>query len=235
MKGASKALRLFLRLAVSALMVAVITRLAFALHAKSFIAEFLYLLLILPIALEWGFAEGTAASVMAMVSLDFFFTQPLFSLNMSDPQDWVALGAFEAVVLTVSHLAGRLRSQTTEMAVQQAHVDRLYTMSRELLLVNGGEAAGKHLTSLIMEVFGASGVALWSRREEKLYCGGNECTSEDQLRHASEHDSRQDDQLRGKFTRVLSRRALDAAEGIDGPRSAAMTLLAIALLQEGNR
>jgi K+-sensing histidine kinase KdpD len=74
--------------------VAAITWLAFALRAKSLIARFLYILPILPIALEWGFAESTAASVMASGSLGFFFTQPLFSLNMSDPQDWVALGWF---------------------------------------------------------------------------------------------------------------------------------------------
>jgi hypothetical protein len=35
-------------------------------------------------------------------------------------------------------------------------------------------------------------------------------------------------------SRVHSRRTLDAAEGIDAPRSAAVTFLAIALLQEGN-
>ena len=35
-------------------------------------------------------------------------------------------------------------------------------------------------------------------------------------------------------SRVHSRRTLDAAEGIDGPRSAAVTLLAIALLREEN-
>ena len=61
---------------------------------------------------------------------------------MFDPQDWVALSAFEAVVLIVSRLASRLHQQTIETASHEASVDRLYTMSRELLLIDRGEPMG---------------------------------------------------------------------------------------------
>src|ERR1700735_3042771 len=113
-----------LRMLASALLVAAITWLAYALHAKAFIAGFLYLLLVLPVAFLWGFLEATAASIMAVACLDYFFTQPLLHFYMSDPQDWVALSAFEAVVLVVSRLANRLRQQAIETAAHEASVDR---------------------------------------------------------------------------------------------------------------
>src|ERR1700722_7519370 len=151
-----------LRILASAVMVAAITWIAYSLHAKAFIAGFLYLLLVLPIAFLWGFLDATVASVMAVVCLDYFFTQPLLHFYMSDPQDWVALGAFEAVVLIVSRLASLLRKQAVETAAHEASIDRLYTMSRELLLIDRGEPMGAQLVRLIAELFNASAVALWS-------------------------------------------------------------------------
>jgi two-component system, OmpR family, sensor histidine kinase KdpD len=192
------------RVAASALMVAAITWIAYGLHAKAFIVGFLYLLLVLPIAFEWGFIEATVVSIMAVACLDFFFTRPLFALYMSDPQDWVALGAFEAVVLSVSRLAGRLRHQAAETAAQQAKVDRLYTMSKDLLLFDRGEPVGEHLARLIVQVFGAGAVALWNAHEDKVYAAGEEEIPHEEIRRASLSDSREDDRLRGKYTRPLS-------------------------------
>jgi two-component system, OmpR family, sensor histidine kinase KdpD len=204
MAVSSQSLRRLSRVAASALMVAVITWIAYGLHAKAFIAGFLYLLMLLPIAIEWGFIEATVASIMAIACLDFFFTQPLFVLYMSDSQDRVALGAFEAVVLVVSRLAGRLRHQAAETAAQQANVDRLYTMSKDLLLLDRGEPGGEHLVRLIVQVFGAGGVALWNADGNKHYAAGKLRIPDEEVRCASLSDSREDDRLRGKYTRPLS-------------------------------
>jgi two-component system, OmpR family, sensor histidine kinase KdpD len=204
MAFSSQAARRLSRVAASAFMVAAITCVAYGLHAKAFVAGFLYLLLILPIAFEWGFIEATFVSFMAVACLDFFFTQPLFTLYMSDPQDWVALGAFEALVLSVSHLAGRLRHQAAETAAQQANVDRLYTMSKDLLLFDRGEPVGDHLARLIVQVFGASAVALWNAHDDKVYAAGEQGSQQDEMRHISLSDGREDDRLRGRYTRPLS-------------------------------
>src|SRR5271167_3319999 len=108
------------RVLASNLMLAAITCIAFWLHAKAFIVGFLYLLLVLPVAFQGGFLEASIVSFLAIACLDYFFTEPLFQFYMSDPQDWIALSAFEAVVLTVSRLAGRLRQQTVETAAHEA-------------------------------------------------------------------------------------------------------------------
>jgi len=202
-----QAVRRLLRVSASVVMVAIITLVAYYLHAKAFIAGFVYLLLVLPIAIAWGSIEATAASIVAIACLDFFFTQPLFKLYMSDPQDWVALGTFEALVLTVSRLARKLRHQATEMAIQQANVDRLYKMSKELLLIDRREAVGSQLPGLIVEVFGVDAVALWCEREKSVYAAGDRRIPEDEVRLICPSEGSEDDRLLGKYTRVLSQDA----------------------------
>ena len=187
----------------SALLVAAITWLAYALHAKAFIAGFLYLLLVLPVAFLWGFLEATAASIMAVACLDYFFTQPLLHFYMSDPQDWVALSAFEAVVLIVSRLASRLRRQTMETVAHEASIDRLYAMSRELLLIDRGDPMGAQLVRLIADVFDASAVALWSAHEARQDAAGTQQIPEGEVQVAFLRESHEDDLIQGKFTRTL--------------------------------
>lgn len=187
----------------SAFLVAAITCAAYGLHAKAFIAGFLYLLLVLPVAFLWGFLEATVASIMAIACLDYFFTQPLLHFYMSDPQDWVALSAFETVVLVVSRLASRLRQQAMETAAHETSVDRLYTMSRELLLMDRGEPMGAQLARLIAEVFDASAVALWSAHEARQDTAGIRQIPEGEVRAVFLSESREDDLIHGKFTRTL--------------------------------
>src|ERR1700685_923073 len=45
----------------------------------------LYLLLVVLTALRCGFGAATAATIVAFFSLDYFFTEPLFSLRMDSP------------------------------------------------------------------------------------------------------------------------------------------------------
>jgi two-component system sensor histidine kinase KdpD len=215
----ASAMRRLFRILVSALMVATITWIAYGLHAKAFIAGFLYLLLVLPIAFLWGFIEATVASVMAVACLDYFFTQPLLNFYMSDPQDWFALGAFETVVLTVSRLASRLRNQALTTAAHEASVDRLYSMSRELLLIDRGEPTGAQLARLIAEVFGASAVALWSAHEARLDVAGPQRIPEEEVRAAYLCGRREDNAIQGRFTRtlVLGSRAVGSLCIVSGP------------------
>ena len=199
----ANAVRRPLRMLASAFLVATITCVAYGLHAKAFIAGFLYLLLVLPVSFLWGFLEATVASIMAIACLDYFFTQPLLHFYMSDPQDWVALSAFEAVVLVVSRLASRLRQHAIKTAAHEASVDQLYTMSRELLLIDRGEPMGAQLARLIAEVFDASAVALWSAHEAKQHTAGTQQIPEGEIRAAFLCESREDDLIQLKFTRTL--------------------------------
>jgi two-component system sensor histidine kinase KdpD len=193
-----------MRILASAMMVAAITLISYSLHAQAFVAGLLFLLLILPIAFQWGFLEATVASVMAIACLDYFFTKPALNFNMSDPQDWVALSAFEIVVLVVSRLAKRLRHHADQAVSHQASVDRLYTMSRELLLIDRGEPVGAQLARLIAEVFELPAVAVWNAHTAKLDVAGTQPVPEAELFTAGQDENPKDDPARGKFVRALA-------------------------------
>src|SRR6476660_7057078 len=66
-----------------------------------------YVVTILVIATGWGITEGTAASIAAVVCLNFFFLPPVGTLTIADPENWVALFVFLATAIVASQLSGR--------------------------------------------------------------------------------------------------------------------------------
>ena len=91
-----------------------ITGVAFYLRFNLSSATSLHLLLVTAIALRWGFIEASVVSLVSVACLDYFFTEPLFQLYMSDSHDWVALVTFESVALIVSRLSNQVRRHARE-------------------------------------------------------------------------------------------------------------------------
>jgi two-component system sensor histidine kinase KdpD len=192
-----------LRLLASALIVALVTVVSYGAHAKSFVAGFIYLFPIMLIAFGWGFLEASIASVLAVGCLDYFFTEPLFRFYMSDPQDWIALFSFETIVLVVSRLADRLKHHAIEAGKQREQVEKLYLMSRDILLLNRRAAFGAQLVHLILEAFDLDGASLWDAREARLDTTGTVCIPEDEVRATYFCQRHGDDAAKGRFKRVL--------------------------------
>ena len=69
--------------------------------------SFLYLLVVVAMALFFGFWQASVTSLLAMACLDFFFSPPLFHFVITDPQNWVALGAFEITAVVISTLSAK--------------------------------------------------------------------------------------------------------------------------------
>ena len=62
---------------------------------------FLYLILVVLVALYGGFWQATVISVTAAACLNYFFVPPIFSF-VNSPENWVALGAFEFTALVIA-------------------------------------------------------------------------------------------------------------------------------------
>src|SRR5215469_5197155 len=58
------------------------------------------LLAVLFIATIWGSKPALLASVLGMLSFNFFFLPPVGTLTIADPQNWVALVAFLVTAIT---------------------------------------------------------------------------------------------------------------------------------------
>ena len=102
---------------------------------------FLCLLIVVAEAILCGFWQATIVSVVAAACLDFFYYPPYLTLNITDPQDWVALGAFEMSALVVSRVSSREQRSSQEASLQRMAMEQLYELSRSTLLINLHQAA----------------------------------------------------------------------------------------------
>ena len=150
-----------------------VTYVAFRLHFTLPTVSCLYLLMVVLTALRWGIWEATAATIAAVLFLDYFFTEPLLSLQMQSPANWVALGAFEFVGLVVSHLSVRARLQASIATEERRNLKRLYELSRFVLVLDRHEPPGRQIARFIQRAIGVESVALFDSSSARTDEAGN--------------------------------------------------------------
>ena len=74
--------------------------------------------------------------------------------TIADPQNWVALFSFLATALITSRLSARVKQQALDAVERQRDIERLYTFSRAILLIDPVEPVAKQLARKLAEVFG---------------------------------------------------------------------------------
>ncbi len=152
-------------------------------------AGFAYLLLILVIASEWGFVEAAAASVAATLAFNFFFLPPVGTLTIADPQNWVALFSLLITSLIASRLSAKAERRAQEAIARRGDLERLYTFSRAILLIDEGEPFARQLAQKLAAVFEVEAAVLYDGRTGQIYRGGpTEFEGmEEQLQDAARH------------------------------------------------
>jgi two-component system sensor histidine kinase KdpD len=159
----------------------VIALLAFSgyvLHFNSAPIGFLFLLVVVSEAILCGFWQATIVSILACACLDYFFYPPYLTLNIGDPQDWVALGAFELSALVVSRVSSKEQRSSHEATLQRTAMEHLYELSRSTLLINLHHPPGPQLTQLIQHIFSVDAVSIFDTNSGKTDSSGNWTESE---------------------------------------------------------
>jgi two-component system, OmpR family, sensor histidine kinase KdpD len=131
-----------------------------------------FLLAVLIIATRWGLIEALLASVAGMLCFNFFFIPPVGTLTISDPQNWVAFFAFVVTAAITSHLSASVRRQAQESMQRQHEMEQLYTLSRNLLLLEAHGHPAQEITNLIVQVFGIPGLAFYDRANDRMHRAG---------------------------------------------------------------
>jgi len=166
---AQKALGFTGRILAALGLVAAITFVCFGLiHVNATTAGFFYLVAILGVATAWGLAESTIASVAAVLCFNFFFLPPIGTFTIADPQNWVALFAFLATSLTASQLSARAKRRTKDAVDRQHEIERLYSLSRALLLTEARLAMPRLVVQQIARTFDFDSVALYDRASGEI-------------------------------------------------------------------
>jgi two-component system, OmpR family, sensor histidine kinase KdpD len=135
---------------------------------------FSYLVAILVLATAWGAAEAIIASLFAVACLNYFFMQPIGTFTIVDPQNWVALLAFLATSIVASQLSARAKRQTQEAMDRQQDLERLYALSRAILMTDPDQPSTKQIANQIARVFDFRGVVLFDRSAGEIYRAGPE-------------------------------------------------------------
>lgn len=178
-----------LRIALSLAGVAIITYVAYRPQVPTYATTvgFAYLLLVLIIATTWGFLEAALASITATLTFNFFFLPPLGTFTIGDPQNLVAFFSFLMTSLIASRLSARARRRAQDAIERQQDLERLYTFSRAILLIDGGEPFPKQLIQKLAETFNLNAVVLYERHGGEFYRAGPEefAGMDDQLRDAA--------------------------------------------------
>src|SRR5580700_11218092 len=177
---------------------------AFRLHFNLSTAGSIDLLVVVLTALRFGFWEATGSSLVAIACLDYFFTLPIFSFHISDPQNWVALTSFELTALIVSRLSVQVQSHMRQAVLQRSNTEKLYELSRSILSLNRQEPPGLQIAQLIRKNVGVDAVAIFDSSLARLDTAGT-CTKEDEdlARNAYFRNSSRDDIESHKWQRVL--------------------------------
>jgi signal transduction histidine kinase len=123
-------------LVVSVIAVAALTALVVVLtpHVPGSSALVLYLLVIVPDAIVWGIGLAVVTAFLCAGVYDFFFTPPLYSFDIADSQNYVALGVFLATAVVVGELAARMRramSESAHLLEEQAALLRVATLAAQ--------------------------------------------------------------------------------------------------------
>lgn len=144
----------------------------YVLHFNAAPVGFLFLLVVVCESMLCGFWQASVVSLLACACLDYFFYPPLLTFNIEDPQDWVALGAFEISALLVSRLSSREKLQSREATLQRMSMEQLFELSRSTLLMNLHQPPGPQLTQLIQRIFKAEAVAIFDAESGRCDISG---------------------------------------------------------------
>src|SRR6266849_9430039 len=154
-----RTLRFAKHVVAGSLGVALLTILCYRAHIDLASAIPLYLLLVVLQSLTGDFLSSAIISVLSTGCLDLFFTEPLFSLRITNPLHALALLAFVFTALVITRLVSRVREEATSSSLQKERLDRLYQLSQQLLALEPGAEMGETFLEPFCRHFGVSG--LW--------------------------------------------------------------------------
>ena len=169
----SQIARRFFRLWMSLALIAAATFICYlVIPANATTAGFIFLVGILVIAATWGLIEALLASGAAMLCFSYFFLPPVGHFAIADPQNWVALFTFVATALIASHLSDRARKQAEEAKRRQQETERLYELSRVILLTGTAGHIGFQVAQNLARIFECRSVAIYDPETGMVSYGG---------------------------------------------------------------
>lgn len=100
-------------------------------HINAATVALAFLLVVLFVATWWGARPAVIASVLSVLSFNFFFLPPFGTLTVEAPDNWIALIAFLVTAITVGQLSANAKRRAEEAEVGRREIQRLYEELRD--------------------------------------------------------------------------------------------------------
>src|SRR5689334_14879627 len=170
-------------LALSLVTIAVFTALLRAVpDISATTAALALLLIVLGAATAARLRIAIVVSVVAMLTLNFFFLPPVGAFTIADPQNWVAVFVFLIVAVLASNLSAAAQDRAREAIARRNEVTRLFDLTRDVLLTTETASAIDALARHVARRFELAGVAICLPvdRGWQIHQGGGEDVSIDE-------------------------------------------------------
>lgn len=128
--------------------------------ANTTTVSFALLMVVLVVAATSRLWVAVTTSLAAMLVFNVAFLPPVGTFTISDPHNWVALGAFLAVSLIASNLSSLARTRAAEAEASRDEMARLFDLSRDVLVTTDGRAALAGLARAVSRRFALDAVAI---------------------------------------------------------------------------
>ncbi len=171
MPGTSNSLnwRQAVRVATATLGVGLATVLLLWARVNETAAGLVFLTMVVWFATRAGIQRSLYVALLCAVSFDYFFLLPLHTLRLAGPQEWVEMLSFAVSCVIVGRLAERARGQTEKAEQRREDVERLYTLSQEMMLHQDASRFIQDLPRLVERSFALEGVILYVRDTDQFY------------------------------------------------------------------
>jgi two-component system sensor histidine kinase KdpD len=161
------------RLLRGTLLIAAVTAVCFRLHLNSASAALLLLIAVVLNTLDSSFLEACAVSVIAVASLDYFFTEPIFSFVVEGPLEAISLCCLLIVSLVITQIQSRSRIEARNAMQQRSNMESLYKVSQQLLALTPPSIPGKAFLEPFLSAFDVRAVCLFDAATLECYSAGN--------------------------------------------------------------
>lgn len=161
------------RATVGSVIVGLLTLACFRLHLNFPTVSLVYLLVVVIQSLAADFASSAVAALVAVVCLDYFFVPPLFSFNVADPYNLLALFSFLTTALVITHFASKARREARASGLQRKRLAALYNLAQQLLAMEPEMSMGKKFLEPFRAVFDARATSLYDAGTGELHVVGD--------------------------------------------------------------
>ena len=155
------------------LLIGLATFVCYRLQLNLTVTSFVYLVVVVLQSLVGNFASSAMVSLVAVLCLDFFFTTPLFSLEVTNPLDILALISFLTTGLVITRLTTRVREEAAISDHQRRQVNQLYRLAQRLLALDPEKTTHTHSIELFQDLLDLRAVCLFDAAKAEIHCAGN--------------------------------------------------------------